>query len=615
MNSSNLPAQGWVNTHLEYTHGYGMIASPANVQTSGLPSFKPGIQNVPPVNDDYPAIKQPDVYFGVNLPGYVIAHSKQQEIDYQQTSGPNNGQNVYSTYKGSGGVQLNSFLKRAAFAIRFGDLNILISDLVTPTSRIMFVRDIQAEVSKVAPFLSLDSDPYPVIVNGDIDWVQDAYTTTGNYPYSQDADTSAVSSNSGLSGLTFNYIRNSVKVVINAYTGKMTLYVMDPQDPIIRTWMAAFPSLFTPESQMPQTLQQHLRYPEDIFTVQTAMFGKYHIDGAAAFYNAGDAWSLSESAGAGSPTAALQNTVTTNAQGQSVVGQVVRMAPIYQVLQIPGQPAPSFNIMEAYVPVSQNDSVQTLAGFVFGNCNYGSDYGKLTVFQTPAGVSIDGPALVDVCILANTTVSKEITLLNSGGSSVVLGNLLVVPVHGAILYFRPLYVQGRGSYPVLQEIIGVYGGQGGSQVFMEPTLSQTLDAIFGTTSSPTTPTKPSPPSSGTQPVSSQERTLISEAYALSLKIQTDLNDRNLGQYQLDVNKLNQVIAQLNQLTKKSKKGSSTTTTTTSPGATTTTTSPTTTSTTSTTSTSTTTATTSVGTTNDTSGIRSSSSTTTTDGVA
>ncbi len=239
--------------------------------------------------------------------------------------------------------------------------------------------------------------------------------------------------------------------------------------------MAAFPSLFTPESQMPQTLQQHLRYPEDIFTVQTAMFGKYHIDGAAAFYNAGDAWSLSESAGAGSPTAALQNTVTTNAQGQSVVGQVVRMAPIYQVLQIPGQPAPSFNIMEAYVPVSQNDSVQTLAGFVFGNCNYGSDYGKLTVFQTPAGVSIDGPALVDARILANTTVSKEITLLNSGGSSVVLGNLLVVPVDGAILYFRPLYVQGRGSYPVLQEIIGVYGGQGSSQVYMEPTLSQTLD--------------------------------------------------------------------------------------------------------------------------------------------
>ncbi len=203
VNSSNLPAQGWVNSHLEYTHGYGMIASPANVQTSsGTPSFSPGIQNVPPTSDSYPSITQPDVYFGVNSPGYVIADTKQAEIDYQDA----NGQNHYSTYSGTGGVQLNSFLKRAAFAIRFGDLNVLISDLITPDSRMMFVRDIQAEVNKVAPFLSLDSDPYPVIVNGDIDWVQDAYTTTGNYPYAQDADTSAVSSNSGLSGLTFNYI-------------------------------------------------------------------------------------------------------------------------------------------------------------------------------------------------------------------------------------------------------------------------------------------------------------------------------------------------------------------------------------------------------------------------
>ncbi|MGO9343160.1 MAG: UPF0182 family protein [Acidimicrobiales bacterium] len=609
VNSSNLPAQGWVNSHLEYTHGYGMIASPANVQTSsGTPSFSPGIQNVPPTSDSYPSITQPDVYFGVNSPGYVIADTKQAEIDYQDA----NGQNHYSTYSGTGGVQLNSFLKRAAFAIRFGDLNVLISDLITPDSRMMFVRDIQAEVNKVAPFLSLDSDPYPVIVNGDIDWVQDAYTTTGNYPYAQDADTSAVSSNSGLSGLTFNYIRNSVKVVINAYTGNMTFYVMDPQDPIIRTWMAAFPSLFTPESQMPAALQDHLRYPEDIFTVQTAMYGRYHIDKAAAFYNAGDAWSLSESAGAGSPTAALQNTVTTNAQGQSVVGQVVRMAPIYQVLQIPGEPAPSFNIMEAYVPVSQNDSVQTLAGFVFGDCDYGPDYGKLTVFETPAGVSIDGPALVDARILANTTVSQKITLLNSGGSSVVLGNLLVVPVDGAILYFRPLYVQGRNSFPVLQEVIGVYGGQGSSQVYMEPTLSQTLSQIFGTTTSPTTPTKPTQPPPSTQPVSGQERVLISQAYTLSLKIQADLRDGNLGQYQADVNQLNKVIAQLNQLTAKSKKGTSTTTTT-SP-TTTTTTSPTTSTTTSTTSTSGTTTTSSVGTTNDTSGTRSSPSTTT-DGVA
>jgi hypothetical protein len=620
VNSSNLPAQGWVNTHLEYTHGYGMIASPANVQTSsGTPSFNPGIQNVPPDSSDYPTITQPDVYFGVNSPGYVIADTKQPEIDYQLS----NGANQTSSYSGTGGVQLNSFLKRAAFAIRFGDLNVLISDLITPDSRMMFVRDIQAEVAKVAPFLSLDSDPYPVIVNGQIDWVQDAYTTTGNYPYSQDADTSALPSNSGLSGLTFNYVRNSVKVVINAYTGNMTLYVMDPSDPIIKTWEAAFPSLFTRESQMPAQLREHLRYPEDIFTVQTQMFGKYHINTAAAFYNAGDAWSLSESAGEGSPTAALQNTVTTNAQGQSVVGQVVRMSPIYQVLQIPGQSKTTFNIMEAYVPVSQNDSVQTLAGFVFGNCNYGTSYGRLAVFQTPAGVSIDGPALIDARILANTTVSQKITLLNSGGSSVVLGNLLVVPVDGAILYFRPLYVQGRNSFPVLQEVIGVYGGQGSSQVYMQPTLSATLDDIFGTSSSttPSTPSKGSSPTKG-QPVTGVEQALITEAYKLSLRIQADLHAGSLGKYQADQDQLDKVLAELNLLNTKSKKSTSTTSPTTSP-TTTTTTSPTTSTTTSTTSPSTSTSTasttsTSAGTTNTSSGTRSSSSTSTTsttDGVA
>jgi hypothetical protein len=617
VNSSNLPAQGWVNTHLEYTHGYGMIASPANAQANGLPSFNPGIQNVPPQSSgNYPTIVQPDVYFGVNSPGYVIADTKQPEIDYQQTTGSNNGQNVYSTYQGSGGVQLNSFLKRAAFAIRFGDLNVLISDLITPDSRMMFVRDIQAEVAKVAPFLSLDSDPYPVIVNGEIDWVQDAYTTTANYPYAQDADTSSLPTNSGLSGLGFNYVRNSVKVVINAYTGNMTLYVMDPNDPIIETWRAAFPSLFTPASQMPTDLQQHLRYPEDIFTIQTGVFGRYHLNTAAAFYNAGDAWSLSESAGEGSPTAALQNTVTTNAQGQSVTGQVVRMSPIYQVLQIPNEPGPSFNIMEAYVPVSQNDSVQTLAGFVFGDCDYGTNYGKLTVFQTPAGVSIDGPALVDARILANTTVSQKITLLNSGGSSVVLGNLLVVPVDGTILYFRPLYVQGRNSYPVLQEVIGVYGGQGGSQVYMQPTLGATLSQIFGTpSSSPPTQSKGgSQPPSQTQTVSSQIRALSAEANALALKIQADEKAFNLGQLQKDVNELTQVvIPKLNQLIAKSKTSTSTTKTT---GPTTTTTIPTTSTTTSTTSSSApTTTTTAVGTTNSSSASKAPSSASTTGGTA
>ncbi len=428
-----------------------------------------------------------------------------------------------SSYGGSGGVQLNSFLKRAAFAVRFGDLNILISNLITPQSRMMFMQDIQNDVNTVAPFLSLDSDPYPVAVNGGVYWVQDAYTTTSNYPYSQDADTSAVSSNSSLSGATFNYIRPSVKIVINAYTGQMTFYVMDPTDPIIRAWENIFPSLFLPESDIAKQLpglQNHLRYPEDIFTVQTAMYGKYHINSPSSFYNAGDAWSLSQSAGSGNPTAALQNTVTTNAQGQQVSGQVVRMSPIYQELQIPNQSSASFNIMDAYVPVSQNDNVQTLAAFIFGNCSY-EGYGKLTVFETNAGESIDGPALVDARILQNQSVSQKITLLDQGGSSVVLGNLLAVPVDGSILYFRPLYVQGRNQFPVLSEVIAVYGGQGSSQVYMATTLQGALNLVFGKTSTSSPPSSTGPPTS-TSPLSTSVQNLINEEFLLDEQIQKDL---------------------------------------------------------------------------------------------
>lgn len=580
VNSGNLPAQGWVNTHLQYTHGYGMIVSPANTATSnGLPQF--GVENVPPQSGSgWPQITQPDVYFGVNDPGYVVADTKQAEIDYQEGT---NGLSQESNYGGNGGVQLNSFIKRAAFAIRFGDLNVLISNLITPKSRMIFVRDIQTAVSKSAPFLSLDSDPYAVLVKGQIEWVQDAYTTTANYPYSQDADTTAVASGSGLAGQTFNYVRNSVKVVINAYSGQMTFYVMDPNDPIIRTWERVFPSLFTPESAMPAELKAHLRYPEDIFTVQTAIYGKYHIDSASAFYNAGDAWSLSQNPGAGSPTQALQSTFTTNAQGQTVQGQIARMSPIYQVLQIPGQSTPTFNILEAYVPVSQNDSVQTLAGFVFGNCNYGPDYGKLTVFETPTSTSIDGPALIDARILQNTTVSKQITLLNQGGSSVVLGNLLVVPVDGSILYFRPLYVQGRNALPVLTDVIAVYGGQGSSPVYMEPTLAEAVAQVFGTPVSTPPPKGTGGGKTGTQPVTTQVQDLIAQANSLYKKALTDLSHEDLGAYEADVKQLGKVVQELQQLTSKSK--SKPTTSPTTPSSTTTTTSPTTSTTTSTTSTS------------------------------
>ena len=272
INDSDLPSSSWVNTTLQYTHGYGMIVSPATTATvNGDPQFAVG--GVPPNSTSgLPTITQPSVYFGLNNSGYVVADTEQPEIDYQLS----NGTNVETHYKGNGGVQLSNWFDQAMFAIRFSDFNLLISNQITSSSRLMFDRGVQARVSKAAPFLALDSDPYPVLVNGEIYWVQDAYTTTDNYPYAQNADTSALPATSGLNQ-NFNYVRNSVKVLVNAYTGAMTFYVMDPSDPIIQTYEKAFPGMFTPASKMSSQLKAHLRYPEDIFAVQATAYGKYHI--------------------------------------------------------------------------------------------------------------------------------------------------------------------------------------------------------------------------------------------------------------------------------------------------------------------------------------------------
>jgi len=556
INDADLPAQGWVNTHLEYTHGYGFMMSPANqVSPNGQPQF--AIRDVPTVSaPGLPEVSQPSVYYGLNgsgtEPSYVIANTKQAEIDYQLL----NGANQESHYRGSGGVQLSSFGRRLAFALRFGDLNLLISNLVTPDSRVLFETNIQNAVQKAAPFLSLDSDPYPVLAGGQMYWVQDAYTATGNYPYAQNADTTALPSNSGLNQ-NFNYVRNSVKVVVNAFSGAMTFYDMtgpSNEDPILKTWEHAFPGMFTPASKMPGDLRAHVRYPEDIFTVQAAALGRYHITNPAAFYNATDAWSISQTPGAGSPSAALATTVTTNAQGVVVgTGQVQRMSPLYQVLQVPGQNDLSFNLLDAFVPVSTGDQIQTLSAYLVAGCDPGQ-YGKLTVFVTPRGQAFDGPALIDARISATPTVSQEISLLNQNGSSVLLGNVLMVPVNQSILYFRPLYVESsRNQLPVLQKVIAVYGGAGGSQVAMGDDLEQALEGVFSGASIPLggqpVSQAPSPAPSG---VSSQIQNLINQAAALSTQIQSDLTSGNLGQYQKDVNSLNGIIQQLQQLSTGSK---------------------------------------------------------------
>jgi uncharacterized protein len=550
INDGDLPSSSWVNTTLQYTHGYGMVIAPANEATSnGDPEFAVG--GVPPnSNSGLPTITQPSVYFGLNNSGYVVANTKQPEIDYQLT----NGTNVETHYKGDGGVQLSNFFDQAMFAIRFNDYNLLISNQITSTSRLMFDRGVQARVNKAAPFLSLDADPYPVLLNGQIDWVQDAYTTTDNYPYAQNAITTALPAGSGLNQ-TFNYVRNSVKVLINAYTGKMTFYVMDPSDPIIQTYEKAFPGMFTPASDMSAALRAHLRYPEDIFTVQASMYGKYHIMTASSFYSAADAWALSPSPGSGSPSQALQTVLATNSQGQQYsTGQLLPMAPIYQELRVPGQSQQSFNLLDAFVPISGQSQIQTLSGFMIAGSDPGH-YGQLEMFVTPRNNPVNGPAIVAAKIDATAAVSQKVSLLNQNGSSVLLGNVLMIPVADSLLYIQPLYVESsRNAIPELQQVIAVYGNLPAA---IGPTLASALTQVFQAPVSTATGT-----SGTTGTLSPQVRALLDQAQIAYQQSQTDLKAGNLGSYQTDINNLESDLAEVQQLTGGTVATTTTTTTTT-----------------------------------------------------
>lgn len=547
LNAGGLPAPSWVNTHLQYTHGYGAVLSPANQSTSdGNPTFSIG--DIPPKSSDgAPVIKQPAVYFGVGMPGYVIAHTRQPELNYQNTQ---TGQSEEGQYGGTGGVPAGGLLTRAAFALRFGDINPLISSLVTSQSRVMFVRDIRDRVQKVAPFLAYDSSPYPAIVNGQIDYIQDAYTVTDHYPYGESADTGALSSDSGLN-TGFNYVRNSVKVVVNAYTGAMTFYVIDPHDPIIQAYEHAFPRLFTPASAMPAALAAHLRYPTDLFTVQAAMYGRYHITGASGFYNAGDAWTLSQDPGTG-PISNVVSTGPTNLQGQPIApAQSKRMDPIYQVVQLPGDSSLSFNLTEPYVAVSQDDTQQNLTGFLVARSdaqNFGD--GQLQVYETPRGQQFNGPALVNAQIQQNSKISSAISLIDQHGSTVLLGTVLLIPINNALLYIRPLYVQSaQNPVPQLQQVIVVYGNQSAMEKTLAGALADVLGASVPGLASPTSGPSPTPSTGGHQPAQSLSpavTSLITQANADLAQGQADLRHGDLGGYQSEVNKAQQLLSQAQQ---------------------------------------------------------------------
>jgi uncharacterized membrane protein (UPF0182 family) len=559
LNPGGLPSQSWINSHLSYTHGYGAVLSPANAVTSGgdpqllLKDLPPqAVQGAPPIT-------KPGLYFGEDLGGYSIVRTDQKEIDFTEA----NGTNHLSNYDGTGGVQLNSWLRRAALSLRFGDFNPLISGAITSKSRAIYVRDIRDRVKKAAPFLKFDDDPYPVILNGRMYWIQDAYTTTNNYPYSQKANTERLPSGSGLN-TSFNYVRNSVKVVTDSYNGTLKFYVTDNRDPIIRAYQKAFPKLFTDVSQMSPELRAHLRFPEDQFRVQTNMFGLYHITEPSAFYNKSDAWDISQDPGSGQVGAGGAITQTTNAQGVVTSSREARMNPYYLLMRLPNEQSESFLILQPFVPTSQSDQRKNLSAFMIAKSDP-NDYGKLEAFVMPGDISVDGPALADAKINQAPDISREITLLNTAGSKVLLGNMLVVPINQSLLYIRPLYVQAVNTpQPQFKRAIVVYG----DKAVMRNSLKEALDDIFGaapptleqlptgTTPAPTSGAPASP--SGPAP---NVKALLDQAAAAFNDAQDALKAGDLARYQTDVNKGADLVRQAQQAVATSSSTPTTSTTT------------------------------------------------------
>ena len=474
LNVGQIPQSSWEGQHLAYTHGYGVAMAPANATTTqGRPDFL--IRNVPQIVDTSRIsveVSQPQLYYGENVSGYAITNASREEIDYVEAD----GQTKFTEYSGSGGVKLDSFIKKAAYGLKFSDWNLVVSNFLNSDSRIVYQRDIRQRIEAVAPFMQFDSDPYPVIQDGRVVYIFDGYTTTDRYPNAQRADSSGLPAGSDLGGKRFNYIRNSVKGVVDTYDGTVKLYIVDPSDPIVNAYQKAFPALFAGVDEMPATLKAHWRYPEDLFRTQTNMFGRYHISDPKAFYEKTSSWSVAQDPG--STISGSTAIVTTNqtANGTTVLRtKEARISPVYSLIRLPGQATESFVMLRPFVPYSEDDSKKTLTSFMVANSDP-AQYGKLTVYEMPSGFNIDGPAIVNANILSDPEVSKYTTLLNQQGSRTQFGSLMLTPVNNSIIYIRPLYVSSDNNtqIPELKQVIAVFGGQ----VVMKPTLREALQTLF-----------------------------------------------------------------------------------------------------------------------------------------
>jgi uncharacterized protein len=508
------PPQGqgnWINTHLVYTHGFGFVGAKADaVGSGGTPQFVES--DIPPHGQLGPF--QPRVYFGQQQNSYAIVGGPPgrpgQELDYPFESA--SGQKNY-TYNGSGGVSVGSPLNRFLYAVKFRELNILLSGAINSYSKILYDRQPLARVAKVAPFLTLDGSPYPVVANGRILWVVDGYTTTNLYPYSErismpQATSTSQAPNGSIAGQmvgNINYMRNSVKAVVDAYTGAVTLYQWGPSDPMLRTWMNAFPGVIKPSRDIPGYLRQHLRYPPDLFEIQRQILAKYHVTNPQSFYGGQNFW-----------------TVPNDPTGRSV-NSGLSQPPYYLTMTMPGYRQPDFSLTTTLAQRARPN----LAAYMAVDSNPQTGYGTIRILQLPQAAAILGPQQVQNNFETDPVASKELSLFRQGGSAVIKGNLIALPLGGGLLYEEPIYIEAAGgasagSYPTLKRVFVFYDGQVGYGLTLQGALAQVFTGLPSAGQGP--------PSGGTGAVSAIVRKYLQQAEQDYATAQAALHGGNFTAY-------------------------------------------------------------------------------------
>ncbi|MDT8357221.1 MAG: UPF0182 family protein [Methanomicrobiaceae archaeon] len=492
MEIENLPvqAQTWVNRHLVYTHGYGVVMNPVDqVSGEGLPVFY--ISDIPP-NSSYFSIDQPRIYFGDGNIPYAITGTSTDEFDY-----PSGEQNIYSSYDGKGGVELSDGLRKFVYATRFGSVELLVSGSLTPESRILMHRNVRERIGTIAPFLSYDPDPYIVVEDGRLFWIIDAYTTTDRYPYSEWQW-------AAFEGRV-NYIRNSVKVVVDAYHGDVSYYVIDPDDPLIQTYQQIFPGLFREIDEMPVSLRSHLRYPEGLFGIQATVYSTYHMKNPNVFYNKEDIWVVPDEIYRGSRR---------------------QMEPYYVIMKLPGEEKEEFILMIPFTPRNK----ENLIGWMAARSDL-PKYGNLAVFQFSKQELTYGPMQIEARIDQDPEISQLITLWSQSGSSVLRGNTLVIPIESSIIYVEPLYLEAteRGTLPQLQRVIVAYH----DRLTMQNTLNEAISGLFGE----------GPDGEVPGPIGDGETAVFARIAELYMRAQEALKRGDLGLYQEYIDQIGEIVTE------------------------------------------------------------------------